>query len=370
MALAAVPEAGQDLLGLLPRELLLHLRRSYLPPGSGAVMRDSCRWLCDWWDEGSTKLTLGLRVHGDAPDNDAVVRMVQRLPGLASLRVTQWWPRVRWGEVLAAAAPGLRSLEVAGCVAQDVPLPAIAVAPCAGSLQRLCLHRSGARVLDALAPCMALRHLDLSCSTRLDDLGALAALTALQHLDLSGCTQVDDLEPLRALAALQHLDLSYCAAAEDLGPLAALAALRELHMGHCQGVTHLDALGALTALRCLVMPCCQGVTDLGALSACAALQVLQIGDCTQVAGLAPLAACTALQRLQISRCSRVTDLAPLHALTALELLDISHCDNITDLAPLEGCTALRHLNMWGSRATDLTPLTALRHLSTRNGDPV
>lgn len=151
-----------------------------------------------------------------------------------------------------------------------------------------------------------------------DSLKSIGKLTKLTKLNISGSTitGITSLEPLKNLTNLQELtidDYSKSTSVSDLSPLKNLTKLTKLRIA-TKSVTSLEPLNNLTKL-----------------------QELYLQDGHGWCG--------------------ISDISQLANFKDLKDLNIGVTKSVTSLEPLKGLTNLKNVEVWGSKFSDLSPLS-------------
>lgn len=168
-----------------------------------------------------------------------------------------------------------------------------------------------------------------------DSLKSIGKLTKLTKLNISGSTisGITSLDSLKSLTNLQELtidDYSKSTSVSDLSPLKNLTNLTKLHIV-TGNVTDLTPLKNLTKLKTLYLEDGHG------------------------------------------KCG-ISDISQLANFTDLEDLNIGVTKSVTSLEPLKGLTNLKNVEVWGSKFSDLSPLSDKNldelHISEYTGSDV
>lgn len=129
------------------------------------------------------------------------------------------------------------------------------------------------------------------------------------------------------------------------------------------GITSLDSLKSLTKLQELTIDIYLGTTtsvsDLSPLKDLTKLTKLRIPT-KSVTSLDPIKSLTKLQELYLQdgngRC-KISDISKLTNFKDLEDLNIGVTKSVTSLEPLKDLTKLKNVEVWGSKFSDLSPLS-------------
>lgn len=129
------------------------------------------------------------------------------------------------------------------------------------------------------------------------------------------------------------------------------------------GITSLDSLKSLTKLQELTIDIYLGTTtsvsDLSPLKDLTKLTKLRIPT-KSVTSLDPIKSLTKLQELYLQdgngRC-KISDISKLTNFKDLEDLNIGVTKSVTSLDPLKDLTKLKNVEVWGSKFSDLSPLS-------------
>lgn len=168
-----------------------------------------------------------------------------------------------------------------------------------------------------------------------ESLSSIGKLTKLTKLTISHASIVDisSLESLKNLTNLQELTIgeySKSTLVSDLSPLSSLTKLTKLHIA-TKSVTSLESIKGLTKL-----------------------QTLYLQDGRGYCG--------------------ISDISQLANLTDLKDLNIGVTKSVTSLEPLKGLTNLKNVEVWGSKFSDLSPLSEKNldelHISEYTGSDV
>ena len=216
-----------------------------------------------------------------------------------------------------------------------------------------------------------------------ESLNAIRAMTGLTKLTLAQCA-LSDLSFLSSLTQLSYLDLSYNFI-KDLSGLADLTGLETLYLSH-NAVVDLTALSGLSGLKNLnvshnsitsILPICGNrnleelnisnnlLSDLGDLDLLQKLSILNASH-NSLSGVTVLGRCYGLTDLDISN-NDIADISSLESLTNLRKLNCSY-NRITDLPEWTSECGLITLDGSYNNISDVTVLGLLYGLNKVNLD--
>ena len=295
-------------------------------------------------------------------------------------------------------------------------------------LKSLTIHNAASKDFSFLTKLMNLETLEISgIALSSDELTAISSATTLKYLSLTNCS-ISSITPLAGLHNLITLDLSHNSV-RDLTPLSNMHGLEELHMPY-NAVNSIGVVSSLPALRVLdfsyndlssiatIGTCItlenldvthneltdisavgnlkklkrfaaseNSITDVVALSACGELTDLNIASNT-VADISLLNQLSKLMYFNFSNnlvtvlpawsldCALVTidgsynqisSVEELRDLYNLNRVNLDYNTEIESIDALEGCPALIQVDVYGTKVTEVSALTA--HSIIVNFDP-
>lgn len=289
------------------------------------------------------------------------------LPYLKALTI----PQGSEGDLLVLAALNrLESLSVQGRKLSQEELIAIAGRK---NLTSLSLPNCSLSSITDLEPLTELTCLDLSGNT-LRNLAPLSAMTGLKELYLAN-NAINTLEALKPLKNLEVLDVSYNSlhTLEQVYGLKSLTVLRAgnnqigsilgindlqnltvLELDH-NNITEVKMLTALTGLNELNLSN-NAITSILGLETMAHLRNLDVSY-NQILELPPFPKGAELVSIDLSH-NQVTLLDPLANLEWLNIVNADYNPEIADLLPLDSCQMLLKVNVYGTKVTEVSFLTA------------
>lgn len=289
------------------------------------------------------------------------------LPYLKTLNI----PQGSEGDLLVLAALNrLESLSIQGRKLSQEELIAIAGRK---TLTSLSLPNCSLSSITDLEPLTELTYLDLSGNT-LRNLAPLSVMTGLRELYLAN-NAVNTLEALKPLKKLEKLDVSYNSlhTLEQIYGLKSLTVLRAgnnqigsilgisdlqnltvLDLGH-NNLTEVKMLTALTGLNELNLSN-NAISSILGLETMAHLRILDVSY-NQILELPPFPKGAELVSIDLSH-NQVTLLDPLANLEWLNIVNADYNPEITDLLPLDSCQMLLKVNVYGTKVTEVSFLTA------------
>ena len=286
-------------------------------------------------------------------------------------------------------------------------------------LTSLTIHNAKSSDLSFLGSMNDLQELTVTgCALDRQAMHHISASVNLQKLTLAHCS-LSDISPLSALPGLTYLDLSYNSI-RDLTPLSAMHTLQSLYLSN-NAVTDLTALAKLSSLTTLnvsynsvssLMPICESrslerlnvsnnlLKDLGDLDLMPSLKTLD-ASANDLTDISVLGRCFKLEKLNISGnriekidalkdlldlreldCSHnsvtalpdwtaenfliilnasyndIQDVTVLAQLQMLNRLDLDYNSRVSDVSALAKCPLLIEVNLFGTKVTDVSMLTA------------
>lgn len=264
----------------------------------------------------------------------------------------------------------LRELSISNCRPSENDLKVIGTL---SNLQKLTLENCGMSSIEPLASLQALEYLNLADNT-LRNINILATMPLLREVNLQH-NALSDLSALSNLNSLAKLDVSN----NDLNSIAPICTLKNLVQLHVDsnnlvdlsGISNLNSLSVFTAAY-------NELTDVNELAACAALQTVDISsnaltDITALSVLNNLAYFT-FNNNQITEIpsfdkdcglliidgegNLISSLEPLRGLLHLNRVHMRFNTGITSVDALAECPTLVEVDVWGSKVTNASSLTA------------
>lgn len=245
---------------------------------------------------------------------------------------------------LIGTLPKLQKLTLSGCGLSTASGLKNAV-----GITHLNLSKNTIRNIDALSGMTALQELDLS-QNALVDLSALSSCSALSVLNVSG-NSLTAITPLSGITALTKLQADNNSITQ-LGNLTQLTSLSELTLSYNQ-LTDISAI-ANTAIKVLDISN-NAITDISTLSSLTGLTNLNFSY-NQVAALPKWDKSCALIRIDGSH-NLLSDLSALSGLENLNSVYMDYNEEISSITELADCHVLILVSVYGTKVTEVKPLT-------------
>ncbi len=264
----------------------------------------------------------------------------------------------------------LTELKITDVSIDQETLSMIAALP---KLKKLTLSNCSLASISPLASAQGLVNLDLSQNT-IRNIDALSNISGLQELNLQH-NAVVDLTALSKCDSLTKLDVSYNALT-SLSPICNLSGLTWLNAER-NSILSLEDMSRLTALKYLSLSH-NGLTSIGNLSTCTGLTELFISN-NALTDISSLSSLTGLMYFDFSY-NQVTDIPTWSESCALVSIDGSHnlisvldvlsglkqLNNVymdynaevSSVDKLASCPMLIQVNVYGTKVTDVSALTA------------
>ncbi len=267
----------------------------------------------------------------------------------------------------------LSSLKTLSITGTSVSSDELKIVGSLASLESLTLNNCNLSTSAGLAGNTKLKYLDLG-NNAIRNIDALSGMTSLEEVCLKS-NALTDISVLSSLSMLTKLDVSYNSLT-SLAPICSLSKLSWLDASTNQ-INNLGKIAQLQQLAYLNVSS-NSLSSLSNLSGCSGLQTLYIAN-NQLTDISPLASLTKLTYLDFSHNSvtslpqwpmncalvtidgsynNLTDLSRLSGLTSLNNVLMDYNSGIKSVNVLANCPNLVSVNVYGTKVTDVSSLTA------------